>query len=142
MSPHFHDLNSSRSVWKIATPGQREIVRFLFTGLLNTAFGYSVFAACWALTTDTVYAIIVSNVIGALFNFYTIRRFVFQCDNPNKTIFAFMAVYAFVLAVNLLGAQALSGLNVHPILIQGMLLPSLVGTSFVLNKYLVFRRSR
>jgi putative flippase GtrA len=142
MSPNVHDLNSSRSVWQIATSGQRELVRFLLTGLLNTAFGYGVFAACWALTTDTVYAIITSNIVGALFNFYTIRRFVFRCGNPNKTIVAFLAVYAFVLVINLLGAQVMSGLNVHPILGQAMLLPILVGTSFVLNKYLVFRRSR
>jgi putative flippase GtrA len=119
-----------------------QFARFLMTGLLNTAFGYSVFAVVYAVSGHAIVSIVTSNIVGALFNFYSMRRFVFDSDDRASTLAKFLSVYGVVLGLNILGAQFTAELGINPLLGQAMLLPALVGTSFILNKFFVFRRSR
>ena len=57
--------------------------RYYGVGLLNTAFGYGMFAALVWAGLNIFAAQIVAHVIGATFNYFMFRRFVFADSRPS-----------------------------------------------------------
>ena len=117
-----------------------QLFRFLVVGAMNTLFGYSlyVFALLVGLSYQT--AVVCSTVLGAIFNFFTTGRIVFG-NGALRRIFGFLMVYGVVLLVNLALLVLLVRSGANKVLAQALLLPCIVALSFVLNKYLVFRKS-
>jgi len=72
-------------------------LRFGIVGVLNTAFGYVVFAALMLAGVPSAVALILSTVISIAFNFQTSRRLVFRA---NSHWVRFLLVYAVVLAID------------------------------------------
>ena len=68
-------------------------VKFIFVGVLNTAFGYLAYALLLFLGLHYTLAVVLSTIAGVLFNFKTTGTIVFK-NNNNKLIFKFVAVYA------------------------------------------------
>ena len=64
-------------------------VKFVLVGILNTAFGYLVFALLLFLGLHYTLAVILSTIAGVLFNFKTTGTLVFKNHN-NKLIFKFV----------------------------------------------------
>src|SRR5437588_586607 len=58
-----------------------KFARFVAVGLLNTAFGYGVFAGLWLATGDHRLAIVGAYVLGITFNFFSTGRLVFGRQN-------------------------------------------------------------
>lgn len=114
-----------------------QFLRFVAVGVLNTAFGYGLYFCGIMLGASYQLAVIVSTVLGAMFNFFTTGRLVFANDKWHR-IFGFLGTYGVVLLTNLGLLTVLVEHGADKVLSQAALLPLIVILSFVLNKYLVF----
>jgi hypothetical protein len=77
----------------------RQFVRFLAVGLLNTAFGYAVFAVAILAGLGSMLSLVLAYVFGITFNFFTTGRFVFR--DKRLSVFArFVAAYGVIYAFN------------------------------------------
>ncbi|WP_298082782.1 GtrA family protein [uncultured Campylobacter sp.] len=109
-------------------------------GILNTIFGYSLFALFIYLGLYYPLAVLLSTILGVLFNFKTIGRLVFN-SSDNGSIFRFILVYAIIYLLNIFFLWLLKKLGSENMYINGFaLLIPLAAVSFLLNKFFVFRR--
>lgn len=114
-------------------------IRFLVVGGLNTAFGYCVFTGIVLLTGNQNLAVIVGNIVGALFNFFTTGRLVFA--NKGFRAFApFVLGYVLVLLVNLALVDLFVAMGLGKLLAGLAALPFCVLISYAYNSLVVFRR--
>jgi putative flippase GtrA len=119
-------------------------LKFLLVGVLNTIFGYGVFALSVYAGMDYRYAVLLSTILGVLFNFKTIGTLVFGSKN-NKLIFRFICVYVviYLLNVEVLRLADSIQVNLEPkvkiMIAGGILVLPLAIVSYVLNKLFVFR---
>ncbi len=112
-------------------------VRFIAVGGFNTLFGYTVYLAGLGLGLLPAYALAVSTVIGALFNYFTTARFVFGHRALNR-LPVFVATYAAIYVVNALAIQLLLGTGLPPAGAQALLVPVMAALSFVIFRAFVF----
>jgi putative flippase GtrA len=115
-----------------------QVVRFLAVGVLNTAFGYVIFAAGVLAGLPSGIALAIAMVIGVIFNFFTLGRLVFDSRDPTR-LPRFVGVYALTYVVNLMLLGLWEGAGVGPLLAQLACLPVTVSLTFVLMRFLVFR---
>lgn len=116
-----------------------QFLRFLLVGVLNTAFGYGLFALfTWAGLAYPL-AIGLATVIGVLFNFQTTGRVVFG-NAKRQLLWRFAAVYGIIYLLNVAAVAVLlrTGLNVY--LANALAIPPLVAASFILQRTLVFNK--
>jgi len=116
----------------------RQIVRFLAVGVLNTAFGYAIFAGGVLAGLSSGIALAIAMVIGVIFNFFTLGRLVFDSRDPTR-LPRFVGVYALTYVVNLGMLTLWEKAGVGPLLAQLACLPVTVSLTFVLMRFLVFR---
>lgn len=114
-----------------------KFIKFLFVGVVNTIFGYGIFALFIFLGIHYAIATFLATVSGILFNFKTIGKFVFNC-NDNSLLFGFFGVYAICYVMNVACLKVFQLFQVNMFLAGALLiLPSAV-ISFLLNKKFVF----
>lgn len=77
----------------------KRFYKFLFIGVINTIFGYSIYALFIFLHLHYTVAVLFATIIGILFNFKTIGKFVFQ-SSDSKLIFRFIGTYMVVYLIN------------------------------------------
>jgi len=118
---------------------KKQIISFILVGIINTIFGYSIYALFIYLGLNYVLASLFSTIIGIFFNFRTIGNFVFKSKN-NRLLFKFFQVYIIVFLVNIAIIKLFKsvGLNDYFSGAIAILFASVV--SFLLNKYYVFKR--
>ncbi len=113
-------------------------IKFILVGILNTAFGYFVFAALLYFGLHYTLAVVLSTIAGVLFNFKTTGKLVFKNDN-NKLIFKFVAVYAFTSIIGIIVLRLAELVNVN-LYFAGMVSTGICAIiSFILNKNWVFK---
>lgn len=112
-------------------------IKFIVVGILNTAFGYGVFAILLAINLHYSIALAVSTILGVLFNFKTFGKIVFN-SNSNEKIFRFIWVYIFVYAVNVFGVSIFTSNKISPLLGAAVMLLPCALLSFILQKKMVF----
>ena len=113
-------------------------VKFVLVGILNTAFGYLVFALLLFFGLHYTLAVILSTIAGVLFNFKTTGTLVFKNHN-NKLIFKFVAVYTITttLGIIILRMAELAHINLY---LAGLVSTGICAIiSFLLNKNWVFK---
>ena len=119
---------------------KRQAVKFLFVGIMNTTFGYGLFALFIYLGLYYPLAVLLSTILGVLFNFKTIGGLVFG-SNDNRLIFKFILVYVITYLLNIFFLWLFKRLGFENMYINGfVLLIPLAAVSFLLNKFFVFRR--
>ena len=117
----------------------KELIRFGLVALLNTAFGYAIYALFIWLGLHYTLATLLSTIIGVLFNFKTYGVLVFK-NKSNKLIFKFILVYIFLYLCNIGGIAALKlcGLSSY---IAGLVMIVPIGLlGYLLNKKLVYEK--
>lgn len=119
------------------TVEQRRLVRFLLVGVVNTAFGYGVFALLYIATGQPTLSVVLATGCGILFNFFTTGRLVFR-NRTWATLPPFIAAYAIALALNIVLLKLLLAVQMHPLLAQALCLPVVVVASYVINSRFVF----
>jgi putative flippase GtrA len=117
----------------------RTFGRFLAVGVLNTAFGYLMFALLLHWLTRPL-ALLCSHALGVAFNFHSTAIGVFQQFRYTlllRFILAYGAVYGFNLAL----LESLCQLGGVPdLLAQGLAVPVTAVFSFVVLRRFVFLR--
>ena len=100
-------------LWKI----ENKFLRFIFVGALNTAFGYFIFLFLIWIGLHYSIALLVSQIIGVLFNYKTTGYLVFQ-NKTNKLIIKFFIVYGFLYLLNVLELYLLNGSGLYEYLLS------------------------
>jgi len=114
-----------------------QFVKFLFVGALNTLFGYAVFAALIFAGVAPTPALVLTYVVGVLFNFVTTRRLVFS--RSSASLLRFIAAYVVIYFFNLALFKTVEALGAGPLVAQAVCLPVVAVFSFLLFKFTVFR---
>ncbi|WP_010494530.1 GtrA family protein [Paenibacillus elgii] len=115
-----------------------ELIRFLFVGGLNTAFGYSIFALFIFVGLHYSLASLFSTIIGILFNFKSTGILVFN-SKKNSLIYKFIAVYGIVYLINVSLLKILSLFITNVYFSGAIILLPLAVLSYILNKKFVFK---
>jgi putative flippase GtrA len=116
-----------------------QFLRFIIIGLINTIFGYSIYAILIFVGLTYFYAIGLSTIIGIIFNFKTIGRYVFK-SKSNYLIFRFFGVYLFIFIINCVLIKTFINLGLNAYLAGATTVLPMAILSFILNKYFVFNR--
>ena len=113
-------------------------LRFLATGVINTGFGYAIFALLIWAGLDYLIAAPFSFLIGTLFNYFSNRYLVFFYKGPVSSLLRFCVVYGFLLIVNVALITVMVKVGI-PELVAGALavLPHAI-LGYVLLKRFVF----
>lgn len=115
-----------------------EIVRFLFTGALNTAVGFGIYAGLVYAGLAPALALLVATVIGTLFNFVSFGTLTFrrlEARRLPRFVAAYAVIYFFNLAL-LEAAQRYAGLG--PIEAQFLCLFVVAPAAYVVLKTQVY----
>jgi putative flippase GtrA len=116
----------------------RRFARFLGVGVVNTIFGYTVFALLYMSTGLHRLAIVIATILGILFNYFTIGRAVF--DYRGKGVLGrFVLGYAVVCFINIVAVDALARFGWDPLWGQAFMLPIAAVLAYAINALLVFR---
>lgn len=114
------------------------LVRFLFAGGLNTAFGLVVYTALALTALPTLAVVVLSNCIGIAFNFFTSGRMVFRDLSPRR-LPRFVLSYGVVILANWLLIVRLSPLVGGRILAMLVIVGPMAALSYLLQSRFVFR---
>ncbi|MGB2578768.1 putative flippase GtrA [Elusimicrobium simillimum] len=127
---------------KILALTKFKFFRFMCVGVLNTMFGYGMYALFIFLGMHYTLAVLCSTFLGILFNFKTIGVLVFK-NGDNRLIFRFFAVYGLIYAINVFCLKLLKLQGFQNMYINGLVLViPLALLSFTLNKFFVFERGK
>ena len=119
---------------------KKQIIKFLIVGIINTIWGYSVYALFIYLGCDYKIASLVATILGVLFNFKTTGKLVFN-SHDNRLIFKFVAVYAILYFFGIGLLKLIKTFIIDDDYIAGLIgLGPGVTFSFVLNKCWVFKK--
>jgi putative flippase GtrA len=114
-----------------------EILRYLAAGVLNTAFGYGLYAGLLWLGLGRYGAQAMGYVLGTGFNYITYSRGVFRDAGPAKLRFALS--YAGNYLVNLAGLAIVSHFIANPYWAGAVTTMGVVVLNYLVLKKLVFR---
>jgi len=106
-----------------------QFIRFLLIGCLNITMGYGLFAAFIILSLPTALALLLSTVVGALFNYCSSGRLVFSWRTSNCSLNTATLLWLERMSIPVLVAQA-------------FLLPLIVVLAFPFNQCFVFSLPR
>lgn len=112
--------------------------RFIIVGIVNTAFGYALFALLIYLKFHYSIAVLISTILGVLFNFKTIGEIVFN-NKSNRLILRFGMVYFITYWLNVFIIFIFKKVISENLYLVGFLaLIPVALITFFLNKYFVF----
>lgn len=118
----------------------RQFLRFLVAGAVNTAFGYGAFIVALKVCPTTFSALVLSTVVAVLFNFVSHGVYVFRQVQIGR-LWRFAFTYGLVFGYNAAGLALLEGMSVIPQVGAVVLLPGAVLISYGLNSRFVFVRT-
>ena len=119
-----------------------KFIRFILVGITNTIFGHSLFALFIFLNVHYSLAVLLSTILGVLFNFKTIGKIVFK-SSDNSLIYRFICVYIILYLINISFLWFFKTTGFENMYLNGfILLIPLALISFVLNKKYVFKGER
>jgi putative flippase GtrA len=110
---------------------RRTFLRFLAAGLVNTLFGYAVYALLVLAGLPPQPALVVAFALGVVWNYVTSARFVFHVRGYRRLpVYAGIYVLLYLLNAGALRLALTQG--VPPLLAQAVLTPPMAILSFVL----------
>ena len=116
---------------------RKRVWRFLIAGAANTVFGFAVYSVFILSGVAAWFALMGGMVIGTLFNFMTMGKYVFE-DPTYARAPRFLICYAIVYGINLQALEWLSTVLVDEILSQAILALPMAVIAFSLMKTFVF----
>jgi putative flippase GtrA len=83
--------------------GRKKAVKFLVAGSVNFLFGYSIYAFFIILGVSYSLALLAATTLGICFNYFTVKKFVFESSKNAFILFVIGYVFQYILGVFLLG---------------------------------------
>lgn len=77
-------------------PTRNRFTRFLLAGAVNTVFGFAVYVSSILAGTSVWIALLIANIAGVAFNFFTTGRYVFRSlllSRFPRFVFTYLIVY-------------------------------------------------
>ncbi len=114
-------------------------IKFVLVGIINTMFGYGLFAFLLYCNIHYALASVLATIISVLFNFKTTGTLVFK-NHDNRLIFKFVSVYCFTTILSIIGLKIakIFGVNLY---FAGLILTGIMAIiTFILQKKYVFRK--
>ena len=137
ISKTFHYIHK-KMFWGLFSKIDEEFLKFLFVGVLNTLFSYTIYAILITFGLVPNLALFFQYILGVLWNFKTTGIIVFK-NHSNRLIFKFVASYIFTFIINSVMLKIL--LNyLNEYLAQAILIPPVAILSFVIFKFWVFKK--
>lgn len=115
------------------------LIKYLFIGGVNTAFGYSVYWGLLQLDIHFAIAAFVSTILGTIFNFFTIGRLVFKSKN-NRIFYKFVIVYAFLYFISTGGIAFIHNFDISYEIAGLIIIIPRAAIGYLLNKNWVFEK--
>lgn len=119
----------------------RQFLRFVLVGILNTAFSYCVYAALLFLGLNFALAQLGAVLLGIFFSFVTQGALVFDNSDP-RLLFRYTLFWIAIYACNVALIKLLRSAGLNDYAAGAVALPPIVLLSFAMQKYLVFGRIR
>jgi putative flippase GtrA len=116
----------------------KKFVKYIAVGIVNAIFGYSLFALLLYINVHYAFAMLLTTIIGIIFNFNTIGKIVFK-SNDSSLIFKFILVYAITYFLNIASLRMFENHNINLYLGGLLLLFPIAVISFMLHSRVVFR---
>ena len=118
-----------------------KIIRFVIIGLLNTFFGFTIYSFFIFIGLSYYLAAAISTVLGIVFNFKTMSKFVFQNSN-NLLLFRYLLVYllTYLLGIFFIATLVNLGLNYYLAGLGAIFFNAII-TYFLLNNF-VFNKPK
>lgn len=112
-----------------------KIIRFVIIGILNTFFGFTIYSFFIFIGLSYYLAAAISTVLGIIFNFKTMSKFVFQNSN-NLLLCRYLLVYllTYLLGIILIAILVNLGLNYYLAGLGAIILNAII-TYFLLNNF-------
>ena len=119
-----------------------KIMKFITAGILNTIFGYAVYAGLLFVGTHYFIALFLATIAGVIFNYFSFGHIVFNRHRGWLVFFKFVIAYAVIYSLNAVGLSALiSHFLMSPYVGQVICIPPSVLLSWLLMNYWVFKRA-
>ena len=117
-----------------------KIIKFLGTGVLNTVFAYTVYAALLYIGVPYLIALFVSTVAGVIFNYFSYGRIVFHGHSGWFVFGKFVVAYTLIYGANAVLLIVLTKyFLLSPYLGQVVCIPISVLLSWLLMNYWVYK---
>lgn len=123
--------------WNSQSESKR-FLRFIFVGVINTIFGYSIYWLLLRLNLHFTISLLIASIIGILFNFHTTGKFVFA-NTEQQLLKKFFYVYLLLYIINVASIKMLCILNISPSIAGAIALVPNAVIAFILQKKMVFR---
>ena len=117
----------------------KKFQKFLIVGFINTIFSYSLYAFFLSLGIHYGVAVLLSTILGVLFNFKSIGIFVFNNDS-NRLIFKFIVPYVVIYFLNIGSLRVFDFFDFNMYFAGFIVTIYLSLASFYLNKKFVFNQ--
>jgi putative flippase GtrA len=117
-----------------------ELFKYLLVGGLNTIFGYCVFAIFIFLGFHYSLAVLVSTILGVLFNFQSYGRLVFK-NHSLSLLSRFIFVYTIIYFANIILILFFEKLVFNLYYSGALSIPFIAYLGFNLNKRYVWKKS-
>lgn len=118
-----------------------KIIKFLSVGILNTVFGYSIYAALLFFKASYLIALFIATVAGVVFNYFSFGKIVFSGHQGWFIFFKFLISYSITYAVNAVLLEVLTReFILSPYIGQVICIPLSVVISWVLMNYWVYKK--
>jgi len=124
---------------KIVKCIDKQFIKFLFVGFINTLFGYTMYAIFVTIQPSQFAALLMQYILGVFWNFKTTGALVFR-NKDNSLIFKFFCAYIFTFAVNFVCLKALGAMGFGKYISQALLVLPVAILSFAIFKYFVFKK--
>lgn len=117
-----------------------KIIKFLSTGVLNTVFGYFVYAILLAINLPYLVALFAATIAGVIFNYFSFGKIVFRNISGWPVFIRYLIAYTLIYTIN----AALLGLlteyfMINPYIGQVLCIPTGVLLSWLLMNYWVYK---
>lgn len=119
----------------------RQFLRFLVAGGVNTLFGFAVYAAAVLAGQPIWLAMLIGTVAGIAFNFLTLGGYAFR-DLSAKRLPRYVLGYAIVYLVNLAAFHALQLVVPDPVGCQVLLVIPMALLSYLVMSRFAFQKHR
>ena len=113
-------------------------IRFVFIGVINTCFSYSVYATLLYCGLQYMVASLIALILGIIFSFKSQGKFVFY-NNDNKIFFRFLAIWIIIYLFNILIIRFTMDIGLNAYQAGALAIIPVTIFSYILQKFLVFK---